>query len=508
MTLPRLLGFSFVVLVVATASTVSAQTAPVSSQEALTRLTLVIETQRVRFTTPGEALDWRLEISDLQGLPVFDSAFVTGTALDWTLVDAQGQPVASGVYRYAVTIRGPQGSRTSRGQLTIERTSTLYQVAVNGEETASGTSLAVVNASAALPNGDTGGATAGSIQTNLGRASFAAPQPYISGTGTTGRMTRWADGPTGVVGDTNVTESNGSVVVGNNSFTGNLHIFGPAGSDVFAGMGPDLISGPGFNYGYAGSTFGRSAGFFNVRPDGSAVAPNPSLRFMTANVERMIVTNAGDVGIGTTSPTSKLRVVATGFNTGVLASSSSGAGVVGTSGSTSGVHGSSTSGTGVFGDSGSGEGVHGESSSSYGIYGSSVSSYAGYFSGNVYVTGTVTQSSDVRLKRDVANLSYGLREVLQLRPVTWTWKDRADRGRQLGLIAQEIEPVLPELVTREKDERQTLGLNYIGLMPVVINAIQEEHATIQALQAENAALKARLAAIEQALTSMGLPRKQ
>src|SRR5207244_1243495 len=101
-----------------------------------------------------------------------------------------------------------------------------------------------------------------------------------------------------------------------------------------------------------------------------------------------------------------------------------------------------------------------------------------------------TQTSDVRLKRGVANLSYGLREVLQLRPVTWVWKDGADRGRQLGLIAQEIEPVLPELVTREKDERQTLGLNYIGLVPVVINAIQEEHATILALQAENAELKA------------------
>src|SRR6266404_2616811 len=76
-------------------------------------------------------------------------------------------------------------------------------------------------------------------------------------------------------------------------------------------MGPDLVAGPAFNYGYAGSSFGRGAGFFNVRPDAGANPPNPSLRFATANVQRMIVTNTGDVGIGITAPTAKLDVTGT-----------------------------------------------------------------------------------------------------------------------------------------------------------------------------------------------------
>ena len=83
--------------------------------------------------------------------------------------------------------------------------------------------------------------------------------------------------------------------------------------DVFAGMGIDLSSGPAFNYGYAGSSFGRSAGFFNVRPDASAVAPNPSLRFMTANVQRMIITNTGNVGIGVANPSQPLQMASGAF---------------------------------------------------------------------------------------------------------------------------------------------------------------------------------------------------
>jgi endosialidase-like protein len=87
-----------------------------------------------------------------------------------------------------------------------------------------------------------------------------------------------------------------------------LHLYSSATGDAFAGMGPDPASGPAFNLGYGGASFGRGAGFLNVRPDASATAPNPSLRFLTANVERMIITNTGSVGIGTNSPSNKLHV--------------------------------------------------------------------------------------------------------------------------------------------------------------------------------------------------------
>jgi hypothetical protein len=133
--------------------------------------------------------------------------------------------------------------------------------------------------------------------------------PATAGTGTQNRVAKWTEtGGAGTLGDTQITENNGSVVIGNSGQTGNIQIFGGAGQDVFAGMGPDINAGPAFNYGYAGGSFGRSAGFFNVRPDASAIAPNPSLRFMTANVERMIVTNTGNVGIGIAAPTYKFQV--------------------------------------------------------------------------------------------------------------------------------------------------------------------------------------------------------
>jgi hypothetical protein len=102
--------------------------------------------------------------------------------------------------------------------------------------------------------------------------------------------------------------SNGNIGLRTSTPGAPLHIYGSATSDVYAGIGSDPVSGPSFNFGYGGSSFGRGAGFLNARPDASATAPNPSLRFLTANVERMIVTNTGSVGIGTTSPSSKLHV--------------------------------------------------------------------------------------------------------------------------------------------------------------------------------------------------------
>jgi hypothetical protein len=102
--------------------------------------------------------------------------------------------------------------------------------------------------------------------------------------------------------------NDGRVGFGTSSPTGLFHVYGTATSDVFMGFGPDTAAGPSFNVGYAGGSFGRSVGFMNVRPDASATAPNPSLRFLTANVERMIINNVGNVGIGTTNATEKVHV--------------------------------------------------------------------------------------------------------------------------------------------------------------------------------------------------------
>jgi hypothetical protein len=77
--------------------------------------------------------------------------------------------------------------------------------------------------------------------------------------------------------------------------------------DIFEAIGVDPTSGPSFNLGYSGASFGRGSGFINVRPDASAVAPNPSIRFLIANNQRMILDNEGFLGLGVANPGSPIE---------------------------------------------------------------------------------------------------------------------------------------------------------------------------------------------------------
>lgn len=121
------------------------------------------------------------------------------------------------------------------------------------------------------------------------------------------------------------------------------------------------------------------------------------------------------------------------------------------------------------------------------------------------VDGTIN-TSDARMKKGITNLNYGLSQIMQLRPVSFQWKDRKDGQLNLGLIAQEVAEVIPEAVVKAKDEATTMGLNYSSLVPVLIKAVQEQQTTLErkdaelkAVKAENDALNTRLAAIEQLL---------
>ena len=92
------------------------------------------------------------------------------------------------------------------------------------------------------------------------------------------------------------------------------------------------------------------------------------------------------------------------------------------------------------------------------------------FKGNLTVNGDVTVTSDARLKANIVSLGATLAKLLLIDGKTYTMKKG---GKQkIGLLAQNIQEVFPELVS--EDDNEMLAINYQGLVPVLINALKEQ----------------------------------
>jgi hypothetical protein len=116
--------------------------------------------------------------------------------------------------------------------------------------------------------------------------------------------------------------------------------------------------------------------------------------------------------------------------------------------------------------------------------------------GSISVTGSATSyttSSDYRLKENVAPIQNALGTVAQLNPVTYTWK--ADGSAGQGFIAHELQAVVPDCVTGEKDavdkdgKPQYQGVDTSFLVATLVKAIQEQQDIITALTARIEALE-------------------
>jgi hypothetical protein len=97
--------------------------------------------------------------------------------------------------------------------------------------------------------------------------------------------------------------------------------------------------------------------------------------------------------------------------------------------------------------------------------------------GALWVGGSVTSGSDKRIKKDIVNTSYGLKEVLQLRPVNY--KLIASNENEIGFIAQEVKQIMPTVVSGTEgdlEKGEFLGLKYQNLIPVLTKSIQELNA--------------------------------
>lgn len=156
----------------------------------------------------------------------------------------------------------------------------------------------------------------------------------------------------------------------------------------------------------------------------------------------------------------------------------------------------------------------------YGIYAvNSGGGLAGYFDGDVEVTGSIYSSSDAALKQNVQNVAAtdALAKLLQLQPRSYEFSDsnaveiNLPQGRQYGFLAQEVEQILPGLVT-EVTHPQRLdntghpvgakmdykAINYTGLIPLLVSAVKDQQTKIDSLQQ---VIDTRLSAIEQRLNN-------
>jgi hypothetical protein len=101
---------------------------------------------------------------------------------------------------------------------------------------------------------------------------------------------------------------------------------------------------------------------------------------------------------------------------------------------------------------------------------------------------TNTNPSDERLKENIDDLEYGLTEILQLRPVSYNWKnDTINQGKQFGFIAQEVQEIMPDLIneftiTEDEEEVVRLGLDKEAIFVAMVNAIKELKAEIELLK--------------------------
>ena len=97
-------------------------------------------------------------------------------------------------------------------------------------------------------------------------------------------------------------------------------------------------------------------------------------------------------------------------------------------------------------------------------------------------TGTMTSSSDIRLKKDIEPITGALGKVQELNGVTFMYTDEHATDRSCGLIAQDVQAVMPEAVI-EVDADGHLGVAYGNLVGLLVESIKELTARVEALEA-------------------------
>ncbi len=216
---------------------------------------------------------------------------------------------------------------------------------------------------------------------------------------------------------------------------------------------------------------------------------------ITTDIGDIVLNPAGNVGIGTASPGSKLEV---DFDTAGKASfatpSGDGPGVIFTyqgtkrrdiCGWAGGIYMGASSGLGGVGDfylDEDGEVGIGDQTPDYPLdVVGDIATSTGYLVGTTCVLGSC--SSDKRLKKNIVPIDNALDKIIRLQPVSFEFiNQESGSGEQFGLVAQDLEKVFPEWVN--EDQNGNKNINYgLQFQMLLIQAIKEQQSTIENLRA-------------------------
>jgi len=256
-----------------------------------------------------------------------------------------------------------------------------------------------------------------------------------------------------------------------------------ASSSYSTAMGVGSIASGGYStamgyYTKAKSDYSLVIGKWNDTTNTNRVFEIGNGTTSVARSNAMTVLQNGNVGIGTSSPVTRLDIASTGNNWDLT----------GTEGDFRVGNGSYRIKMGVALDGG-GAGA-GRIRAAGGIntlyLGAGNTDVLTLFStGNATLAGTLTQNSDARMKSNIQQLQSSLLNLQQLNGYTYNWIDESkDHSLQIGVLAQEIQKVYPQLV--KQNDKGELSVNYTGLIPVLIEGMKEQQKQIEELKKQNA----------------------
>ena len=130
---------------------------------------------------------------------------------------------------------------------------------------------------------------------------------------------------------------------------------------------------------------------------------------------------------------------------------------------------------------------------------------------NLYVNGTTWSTggwggSDLRWKKDIEPLENVLQEIVQLKGVKFSWRSEEfpeinfEKGTQIGLIAQDVEKIFPQLVKTNSDGYKAVA--YDKLSAVLVEAVKEQQKQIESTKLENLQLKSELQSLKERMAQI------